>query len=122
MYEIEATVIHGRKLGRDLGFPTANMAVEGNCDIGYGVYRSSVVVDGVRYRAMSNFGVRPSVDGSQLRLETHIIGYEGDLYGRRLTIRLEEKMRDEQKFDSLDALRAQLRRDYEQVLQNSTPL
>ena len=116
MYEIEATVIHGRKLGRDLGFPTANMAVEGNYDIEYGVYRSSVVVDGVRYRAMSNFGVRPSVDGSVLRLETHIIGYEGDLYGRRLAIRLEEKLRDERKFESLDALREQLKRDYDMVV------
>lgn len=115
MYEIEATVIHGRKLGRDLGFPTANMAVEGNPTIEYGVYRSSVEVDGVRYRAMSNLGVRPSVDGSVLRLETHIIGYEGDLYGRKLTIRLEEKLRDERKFESLDALREQLKKDYEMV-------
>ncbi len=119
MYEIEAIVIHGRKLGRDLGFPTANMAVEGNHNIEYGVYRSSVVIDGVRYRAMSNLGVRPSVDGTVLRLETHVIGYDGDLYGRRLTIRLEEKLRDERKFESLDALRDQLRKDYDMVISKS---
>lgn len=116
MIEIEATVIHGRKLGRDLGFPTANMAVESMCDVEYGVYRSSVVVDGVRYRAMSNLGVRPSVDGTELRLETHIIGYDGNLYGRRLKICLEEKLRDEQKFATIAELREQLQRDYERVV------
>ena len=68
---------------------------------------------------MSNLGVRPSVDGSVLRLETHVIGYDGDLYGRRLTIRLEEKLRDERKFESLDALRDQLRKDYDMVISKS---
>lgn len=117
MTEIKAIVIHGRKLGRDLGFPTANMVVSGHYDVEYGVYRSSVEIDGVRYRAMSNYGVRPSVDGFTTRLETHIIGYEGDLYDRELTICLEEKLRDEQKFESLDALREQLKKDYERVIQ-----
>lgn len=111
MIEIEAEVIHGRKIGRALGFPTANMELVGY-DIERGVYRSSVVIDGVRYRAMSNVGMRPSVGGKEVLLETHVIGYAGDLYGRRLRIVLEEKLRDEKRFSSIGDLKEQLQRDY----------
>ena len=117
MKDIEAIVIHGNKLGRDLGFPTANMQIVGDEVEERGVYRSSVVIDGERYDAMSNIGTRPSVDGHELRLETHIIGFSGDLYGRRLSIRLEEKIRDEKKFASLDELKAQLKCDHDTILQ-----
>ncbi len=114
MIDIEQEVVHGRKIGRALGFPTANMSLEGYVDIERGVYRSSVVIDGVRYRAMSNVGIRPSVGGKELLLETHVIDFSGDLYGRRLRVTLEEKLRDEKRFASISDLKEQLQRDYAQ--------
>jgi riboflavin kinase/FMN adenylyltransferase len=112
MIDIEQEVVHGRKIGRALGFPTANMSLEGYVDIERGVYRSSVVIDGVRYRAMSNVGIRPSVGGKELLLETHIIDFVGDLYGRRLSVTLVEKLRDEKRFASIGDLKEQLSKDY----------
>lgn len=115
MIEIEAEVIHGRKIGRAMGFPTANMELTGYDDIERGVYRSSVEIDGVSYRAMSNVGIRPSVGGKELLLETHIIDYSGNLYGRRLRVVLIEKIRDEKRFASIGDLRDQLLRDYDYI-------
>ena len=114
MITIEAEVIHGRKIGRALGFPTANMSLEGY-DVDRGVYRSEVVIDGVKYRAMSNVGVRPSVGGKELLLETHVIDYSGDLYGRVLSVCLVEKLRDEKRFASIGDLKEQLMRDYNMI-------
>jgi riboflavin kinase/FMN adenylyltransferase len=114
MIIIEAEVIHGRKIGRALGFPTANMSLEGY-DVDRGVYRSEVVIDGVKYRAMSNVGVRPSVGGKELLLETHVIDYSGDLYGRVLRVCLVEKLRDEKRFASIGDLKEQLMRDYNMI-------
>lgn len=116
MVEVEAEIIHGQKLGSRMGFPTANMDIAGRDDIPNGVYRSVTEVDGVDYTGMSNVGVRPSVDGRTRLLETHLFGYEGDLYGRRLKVRLYERIRDERKFDSVGELRAQLERDSEKIL------
>ncbi len=114
MIDIEAEVIHGKKIGRALGFPTANMSLEGY-DVERGVYRSKVVIDGKEYRAMSNVGIRPSVGGKELLLETHIIDFRGDLYGRRLCITLQEKIRDEKRFSSISDLKDQLKRDYDTI-------
>lgn len=115
MIDIEAEVIHGKKIGRALGFPTANMSLEGY-DVERGVYRSTVIIDGVEYCAMSNVGIRPSVGGKELLLETHVIGYSGDLYGRRLCVRLVEKLRDEKRFSSIGDLKEQLMRDYDSII------
>ena len=112
MKDIIAEVVHGRKIGRALGFPTANMSLEGYKDVERGVYRSSVDIDGVTYRAMSNVGIRPSVGGKELLLETHVIGFSGDLYGRKLRVTLVEKLRDEKRFSSISDLKEQLQRDY----------
>ena len=117
MVEIEETVIRGQQLGRQLGFPTANMDIAACQAIENGVYRSSVEVDGREYLAMSNVGVRPSVDGRTRLLETHLFGYCGDLYGRRLRVRLIEKIRDERRFGSVDELREQLERDSARILE-----
>ena len=113
--EIESEVIHGRKIGRALGYPTANMSLEGYEDIERGVYRSEVDIDGVAYCAMSNVGIRPSVGGKELLLETHVLRYSGDLYGRVLRVRLVEKLRDEKRFASISDLKKQLTRDYEYI-------
>ena len=113
--DIDAEVIHGRKIGRALGYPTANMSLDGYESVERGVYRSEVVIDGVRYVAMSNVGVRPSVGGKELLIETHVIGYRGDLYWRRLCVRLVEKIRDEKRFGSISDLKEQLTRDYNYI-------
>ena len=112
MIEILEEVVHGRKIGRALGFPTANMSLEGYKDIERGVYRSTVEIDCVAYRAMSNVGVRPSVGGKELLLETHVIGFSGNLYGKKLRVTLVEKLRDEKRFSSISDLKEQLQRDY----------
>jgi riboflavin kinase/FMN adenylyltransferase len=114
MIIIEAEVIHGRKIGRALGFPTANMSLEGY-NVERGVYRSEVTIDGTTYRAMSNVGIRPSVGGKELLLETHVIDYSGDLYGRVLRVSLVEKLRDEKRFASIGDLKNQLMRDYNTI-------
>ena len=80
---IEGVVEHGRRLGRELGFPTANLAVPEDVAAADGVYRSRAEVGGKVYDAMSNLGRNPSVGGVERRLETHIFDFRGELYGRR---------------------------------------
>jgi FAD synthase len=75
-----------------------------------------VEIDGVKYRAMSNVGIRPSVGGKELLLETHIINFSGDLYGKYLRICLVEKLRDEKRFASIGDLKEQLMRDYNSIV------
>ncbi len=114
MVTIEGVVIHGAKLGRRMGFPTANIEI-GDAEVENGVYLSSVAVDGAELKAMSNVGVRPSVDGRSRLLETHIFDYNGDLYGRTLTVRLLRKIRDERYFGSVEELKRQLEYDFELI-------
>lgn len=114
---IEGVVTPGRQIGHTLGFPTANIALdEGLCE--NGVYRTQVKVEGIDqiFDAMSNVGYNPSVGGSELRLESHLFGFEGDLYGRRIWVCLVEKIRNERKFESMEELRAQLQCDKAQIL------
>lgn len=115
MRVIEGVVIGGNRLGRKLGFPTANIAVDESLDIENGVYCSKVIVEGESYVAMTNVGVRPSVDGSKRLLETHIFGFEGLLYGLTLRVELYEKIRDEKRFDSVDELRQQIEKDSNKI-------
>lgn len=110
---VEAEVVSGNKLGRKLGFPTANMDISNRTDITNGVYRSLITIDGVEYNAMSNVGIRPSVVSTGRWLETHIFDFNGDLYGKVLTVCLVEKIREERKFSSVAELRAQLEHDME---------
>lgn len=107
---ITGEVIHGAQLGRKMGFPTANIDAR-NINIDNGVYFSRVEIDGKRFKAMSNIGFRPSVDGRTRLLETHIFDFEGDLYGKTISVDLICKIRDEQRFNSIDALRNQLATD-----------
>ena len=110
---VEAEVVSGNKLGRKLGFPTANMDISNRIDITNGVYRSRITIDGAEYNAMSNVGIRPSVVSTGRWLETHIFDFNGDLYGKVLTVCLVEKIREERKFSSVAELRAQLEHDME---------
>ena len=114
---IEGVVEHGRRLGRELGFPTANMAVPDSVTAADGVYYSRVEVDGTRYDAMSNLGSNPSVGGAVRHLETHIFGFGGSLYGRTLRVELVRKIRDERRFATIGELRAQIARDKDYILE-----
>lgn len=115
MQIVEGIVIGGNRLGRKLGFPTANIALEDDLAIENGVYSSRVFVDGEEYVAMTNVGVRPSVDGTRRLLETHLFGFKGLLYGLKLRVELIDKIRDEQKFSSVEELRAQIEKDSNEI-------
>ena len=112
---VEGVVIGGNRLGRKLGFPTANIAIDDSLAVENGVYSSKVYVEGEEYVAMTNVGVRPSVDGSKRLLETHLFGFKGLLYGLILRVELYDKIRDEKRFSSVDELREQIAKDSEKI-------
>lgn len=111
-YEISGTVIEGRKLGRELGFPTANLRLGEQQTPKDGVWE--VEVDG-SLRGVANLGIRPTVGGGDRLLEVHLLGFSGDLYGKRLRVKFLRFIRDEKKFDSVEELRAQIRQDASSV-------
>lgn len=113
---VRGVVTAGRQLGRELGFPTANLSVPADFPAEDGVYESWAEADGARYRAMSNLGRNPSVGGAERRLETHLFGFRGTLYGRELSVELGRRIRGEQVFATLAELRAQIERDKEEIL------
>ena len=119
-YELTGPVVHGKQLGRTIGFPTANQYVTDLRKLlpADGVYACRAVVDGNEYPAMVNIGHRPTVDGadSPRSIEAHLIGADCDLYDRRLTLRFHHRLRGEVRFDSVDALRRQLLLDRENAL------
>lgn len=115
-WRISGPVLHGRQLGRQLGFPTANLAVPEEAPVSDGVYRARVEVEGRRYLGMANVGDNPSVGGCRRRLEVHLFDYEGDLYGRTVGVELLEKIREEQRFATIGELRRQLAADRQQIL------
>ena len=113
-YFIMGRVVYGRQLGRQLGTPTANIRLQRYKAAIEGVY--SVTIEGIgdhMYNGIANIGVRPTVDGKEPLLEVHVFDFDGDLYGQLLTIRFQRKLRDEQAFDSIDALKVQIDRDIE---------
>jgi riboflavin kinase / FMN adenylyltransferase len=111
-YSICAEVIVGEKLGRTLGFPTANLPVEGIQLPPDGVWAVRATLgDGSEWLGAANLGTRPTVNGSQRRLEVHLLDFAGDLYGQVLDVRFEKCLRGEIRFPSLEALREQIALD-----------
>jgi len=110
-YTIVGAVIAGRKLGRELGVPTANIALEPSNRLAYGVYAVEVRVDGRRYGGVASYGTRPTLDDGPPLLETHLFDFSGDLYGRQIEVAFVRRIRGEQKFDSLEALVEEMERD-----------
>lgn len=111
-YMLTGKVVHGRGIGRQLGFPTANIVVD-RCKLvpADGVYAVSVdTADGGR-KAVLNIGSNPTVSGSERTLEVHIIGFDGELYNKQLTLHLLRYIRAERLFDSTEALRHQIELD-----------
>lgn len=106
------TVVSGRKLGRTIGIPTANLWIpEGILIPKFGVYACMAEADGIRRPAVTNVGTRPTVGGHRITVEPWILDFDGDLYGRELSLEFYRFLRPEQKFDSLEALQRQIRRD-----------
>jgi len=115
-FSLSGTVITGKRLGRTIGFPTANFIYpKGKFLLPYGVYKTQVKVDGKRYFAITNFGSQPTVDGTHVYVETHIVDFSGDIYGQQLTVEFLKKIRDIRRFDSVEALREQLEKDLENI-------
>lgn len=118
-YSIGGTVSHGKALGRKLGFPTANLRLpEKKCAPAPGVYASLVTLpEQKRFMGVCNIGYRPTVnaDKNDVTVETWLLDYSGDLYGKEITVALYKKLRDEKKFDSLTALRDQVMEDGQAV-------
>lgn len=112
-YEIEGLVVHGNHRGTTLGFPTANVDLEGVSALKRGVYAADGFIEGetAARRAAVNLGVRPTFGGEVARLEAHFPGFHGDLYGRAVRLVFLSRLRDERRFDSVEDLRAQLAAD-----------
>jgi riboflavin kinase / FMN adenylyltransferase len=118
-YTLTGASVAGDRLGSQLGFPTANLDVTGLALPPTGVYAIHAYLDGARHRAVLNIGHRPTVTTSQLqlRVEAHLLEFPSrDLYGKEIEITFVRKLRDEQRFESLDALKAQIQRDIAQAM------
>lgn len=106
---LSGPVISGRKLGRTLGIPTANLALpEDTALLPFGVYACKATVEGSTYIAVTNIGNRPTVGGHRVTVEPWLLDFDGDLYGKQLTLQFFRFLRSEQKFPSLDALKEEI--------------
>ena len=117
-YHISGRIVSGYKVGRTLGFPTANIQPDDPMQLlpGIGVYAVWVEVAGQRYKGMLYIGSRPTLDnGTQLSIEVHILHFSGDIYNDPIRVSFARFVRGDEKFDSLEALKAQLMRDREVV-------
>lgn len=110
-WRVDDVVSHGRRIGRTLGFPTANLTLGDLIEPRRAVYAVRAIVDGRRYEAVANFGRKPTVGDVPPLLEVHLFDFSGDLYGRRIGVEFIAFLRDERKFDGLDALKAQIAAD-----------
>lgn len=112
-YAIRTEVVHGKSLGQKMGAPTINQRFESGMLIPkHGVYVTECEVDGVRYRGVSNIGLRPTVESSDVaNCETHLLDFSGDLYGRELSVRFLSFIRPERTFSSVEELQKQIERD-----------
>ena len=108
---VSGTVISGQRLGRTLGAPTANIVLEATNRLAHGIYAVRACVDGKWHNGVASFGVRPTVDNGAPLLEIYIFDFDADIYGRELTVEFVARIREERKFDTLDALKAEMARD-----------
>ena len=117
-YFFEGVVIEGNKLGRTIGYPTANLHISSEEKLipGNGVYAVTVVIRdaavvGKVYKGMMNIGLRPTVDGKKKVIEVNIFDFDADIYGQTIQVHLQHYLRGEVKFNGLDELKEQLRKD-----------
>jgi riboflavin kinase/FMN adenylyltransferase len=111
-YYIDGTVVAGKRRGRELGFPTANLQSENELLPPNGVYATTTTIDGVVHASLTNVGLRPTFgDTAKPIIEAYVLGFNGDLYGRPLRLGFVQRLRDERKFEDVDALRSQMEAD-----------
>ncbi|MEM7116368.1 MAG: bifunctional riboflavin kinase/FAD synthetase [Chloroflexota bacterium] len=115
-YQLRGQIVLGDQRGRTIGFPTANLAAWDEQVLPtHGVYATYAWVGNQRYKAATNIGKRPTVDGLSLRIEAHLLNFAGDLYGEELCLQFVEHIRPEQKFAGLDQLVKQIQQDVNAV-------
>ena len=106
-YVLTGSVVHGHRLGRTLGIPTANLVLQEDLAVPrFGVYACRAAVQGKTYSAVTNIGTRPTVGGHHITVEPWLLDYDGDLYGQEITLEFYEFLRPERKFGSLEELKA----------------
>ncbi|MFZ4522334.1 MAG: riboflavin kinase [Bacteroidales bacterium] len=117
-FSLPALVVHGNHLGRTLGYPTANLDFfeDHPFILSTGVYAVTVDTGLQVYKGMANAGFRPTIEGKSLVVEVNLFDFSGDLYGKTLVVAFINRIRDEQKFESLDQLVKQLARDKQTAL------
>ncbi|MFN3889329.1 MAG: bifunctional riboflavin kinase/FAD synthetase [Beijerinckiaceae bacterium] len=112
---IVSEVVHGQKLGRTIGFPTANLRIDPSSGLRFGIYAVRLKVDGTTREGVASWGRRPTVDNGAPLLEVYVFDFTGDLYGKQVEVDFVEWLRPELKFDGLDALTAQIEKDCAQA-------
>ena len=112
-YALSGTVEKGQQVGRTIGFPTANLKlnIPNKCLPKIGVYAAMVGVGDKHYKSMLYIGTRPTTTVDELSIEAHLFNYEGDLYGQNITIYVEDRIRNQHKFEDLATLKKQLQKD-----------
>lgn len=111
-YSIEGKVIHAKKLGRTIGFPTANIKLQENLIIPKrGIYATRVYIGNEIYIGATNVGYNPTVNGEKMSIETNILDFNKDIYGKTIKVEFLERIRDEKKFKDLNELKVQLKMD-----------
>lgn len=116
-YAISGRVVHGERLGRQLGFPTANIRIGHRSSPLRGVFAVRVRGLGRVRDAVANLGTRPTVDGAEMLLEVHIFDFAETIYGKRIDVEFVHKLRDEERFENIEAMTRQLERDARQARQ-----
>lgn len=111
-YTLGGPVVHGFERGRTIGFPTANISVAADRALpGIGVYATRAHVTGRTFGGATNIGKRPTFDAGHVSVETHLLDFEGDIYGERMNLEVIHRIRPEQQFSGIDELKAQIARD-----------
>ena len=110
-YYLDGTIVEGKRRGRELGFPTANLDTQNELLPPNGVYATIMTIDGVVHGGVTNIGMRPTFGETTPTIETHVLDYSGDLYGQTVRLAFVQRLRDERRFEDVDALRAQIDAD-----------
>lgn len=111
-YFITSEVTRGRGVGKKLGFPTANLVYPADkCEVKEGVYAGKIIIDGAKYKAVINYGAKPTFGDGEKTVEAHALGFSGDLYGKTVRVCFEKRLRDIKKFASAQKLAEQLKND-----------
>jgi riboflavin kinase/FMN adenylyltransferase len=117
IYSLRGIVVSGQRLGRVLGFPTANLKLsqEYPLFLANGIYAVKITLDNITYKGMANIGIRPTLDQHELTIEVNIFEFDRDIYGHELVVHFIDRIRDEKKFNTLEELKEQIVKDKIQI-------